>query len=116
MKIIVTLLLCLSLISFCGCERKEEKPSEQNSAPIVVMPDDKIKATVNGYKKEQESKTETDNTITVANGYVGNKSTKKFHTSSCQYAKKIKEENLETSKIKSDFADKGYTACKKCNP
>ena len=116
MKRIIALMLCLSFMFICGCESKEEKTNAQNNTPIVVMPDDTARETVNGYKKEQEIKSENDNIISVADGYIGNKSSKKFHTSSCQYAKKIKQENLETSKLRSDFTEKGYAACKKCNP
>ncbi len=106
-------MLCLSLFLICGCEKQQEKTNTQNNTSIVVMPDETTKATVNGYKKP---KPETDQTSEISNGYIGNKSSKKFHTSSCQYAKKIKAENKEIAKLKSDFTDKGYSPCKKCNP
>ena len=46
--------------------------------------------------------------------YIGNKNTKKLHRSTCQSAKKLKEENREYFSSVEDA--KGYTKCQICNP
>jgi len=44
--------------------------------------------------------------------YVGSKNSNKYHLPTCQFAKRIKPENLVCFKSKEDAESKGYTACK----
>ena len=44
--------------------------------------------------------------------YVGSKNSNKYHIPTCQFAKRIKPENLVCFKSKEDAESKGYTACK----
>ena len=48
--------------------------------------------------------------------YVGNSNTMKFHEPSCSQVKKIKPANLESLSGKNEARDRGYVACKVCNP
>lgn len=48
--------------------------------------------------------------------YVLNKSTKKFHFSTCGSASSIKPENYAETYDRSYAINNGYDACKKCNP
>lgn len=128
MKRFILLLLALMIcISFSGCLKPKY---ESDGTEIVILPDLVTKQTVNGYKQDsvsaapetnsesttnKETQTET-STETSSCEYVANKSTKKFHLSSCQYAKKIKSENLVQSNSRTEFTNNGYEACKKCNP
>ncbi len=117
MKRIALILLCLSLLLFCGCTEQKEAVKTENSGPIVIMPDSETAETVNGYKTlKEDSKTENTENDSINDGYIANKSSKKFHSSSCVYAKKIKAENIETSKNREDLIKKNYQPCKKCNP
>lgn len=48
--------------------------------------------------------------------YVGSKNSDKYHYASCQWAKKIKPENLVCFKNIEEAKAKGYSACKVCHP
>ena len=47
---------------------------------------------------------------------VVNKNSKKIHSSTCSYAKNMKEENkaVISSDELQDYLDKGYTVCTRC--
>lgn len=46
----------------------------------------------------------------------GSKNAKKYHLSSCEWAKKINKRNLIVFKSESDAIKKGYSPCTICNP
>ncbi len=48
--------------------------------------------------------------------YYANKSTKKFHKSTCGSAKLIKDVNLYTTQNRQELIDAGYSPCLRCNP
>lgn len=131
------------MLTFCGCD--EPKSTNDDGTPTIVMPDSTTAATVNGYKQTTD-KSQTDNTAEeietnytaennsevvksepsngdtniqnndISASYAANKSTKKFHKSSCGYAKNIKSENLYTTDSRDELINSGYESCKKCKP
>ena len=116
MKRLCCVLIALILIfSFCGCEKNDTK-TVGNDIGLVVMPDEETAATVNGYKTENSSAAEGGQTDNSAYSYYANVSSKKFHLSSCSYAKQINEENLKRTNNRDELVSSGFTACKKCNP
>lgn len=65
----------------------------------------------NQTKQTEQSAKSTEGT------YILNKNTKKFHKSSCNSVKKMKEANKETfTGSRNDLISKGYEACEICNP
>jgi micrococcal nuclease len=48
--------------------------------------------------------------------YVGSSKSDKYHYPSCQWAKKIKPDNLVTFKSAKEAQDAGYVPCKVCKP
>lgn len=48
--------------------------------------------------------------------YIGNRSTKKFHRSSCSEIKKMKESNKVGISSRDKAINNGYVPCKKCKP
>lgn len=48
--------------------------------------------------------------------YYGSAKSNKYHSASCQWAKKTSSENLVTFKAKDEAAAKGYQPCKVCKP
>lgn len=48
--------------------------------------------------------------------YIGNKNSKKFHTSTCSGAQDIKKENLVSFDSREDAVEQGYSPCKTCEP
>lgn len=115
MKRIFVLLICL-LITFCFVGCTEKPKNTESTTSIVIIPDSKTKATVNGYKQFSNSVPETKEETKTSDEFYANKSTKKFHTSSCSFALKIKEENLYKSSNRNELISGGYEGCKKCNP
>lgn len=115
---ITSILLLTNLVSCSNAPTKDTDSSTQ----IVVMPDNKTAATVNGYKAEIKENTgsnintDLSDTENKENVYYANKSSKKFHLSSCSYARAIKKENLLKMSNRNDLAANGYEPCKKCNP
>ncbi len=126
-RILSIILATILLISVCGCVKPKY---ESDGTEIVALPDETTKQTVNGYKQPSgEDQPETNITVVpdknpnaetvnnaVSSEFIANGSTKKFHLSSCQYAKKIKEENLVKSNSRTELINSGYEPCKKCNP
>lgn len=68
------------------------------------------KATVNTTADTTVAVTEIDTILVV------NKNSKKIHSSTCSYAKNMKEENkaVISSDELQDYLDKGYTICTRC--
>lgn len=68
------------------------------------------KATVNTTADTTVAVTEIDTVLVV------NKNSKKIHSSTCSYAKNMKEENkaVISSDALQDYLDKGYTVCTRC--
>lgn len=68
------------------------------------------KATVNTTADTTVTVTEIDTVLVV------NKNSKKIHSSTCSYAKNMKEENkaVISSDELQDYLDKGYTICTRC--
>lgn len=68
------------------------------------------KATVNTTADTTVAVTEIDTVLVV------NKNSKKIHSSTCSYAKNMKEENkaVISSDELQDYLDKGYTVCTRC--
>jgi len=48
--------------------------------------------------------------------YVGSAKSDKYHYPTCEWAKKIKPENLVTFKSAKEAQDAGYVPCKVCKP
>ena len=48
--------------------------------------------------------------------YVGSAKSNKYHYPSCQWAQKIKQENLVKFKSAKEALDAGYVPCKVCRP
>ena len=114
MRKIISILLCVLIIfSVCGCGGNIQEPKPEKDTPTVILPDETTKQTLNGYKIEEDKIEDKSNQSAE---YYANKSTKKFHFSSCTYAKKIKSENLYKTNNRSSLVNDGYKPCAKCNP
>ncbi len=106
MKRILSLFLTFSVI-LCLSACKNTQANENT----VVMPDDNTAKTVNGYKSEAPLNPEA-----AIITYVVNKTTKKFHLESCQYAKSSSTANLSKTTDREGLINEGCSPCKKCKP
>lgn len=70
-------------------------------------------AEIYGEAITTENETETDNNTAI---YFGNKNSKKYHKSSCDGAKNMKEKNKVYFESEQEALDNGYTPCQNCNP
>lgn len=109
-KLIIIFLLFSVLLCGCNGQSTTSKPDENTVS--VILPTSETAATVNGYLTESALKNDVSETVE----YFANKNTKKFHLSTCRYAKSIKEENLSKSKNRKLLISDGYVPCKSCNP
>lgn len=120
-RTVIFMLVITMAVGICGCGQYGITQEHENSEVTVIMPDDD---TVNGYAVVQstevkeglqstDSQEPSQSTDIV---YYANKNSKKFHLSSCAYAKKIKEENLYITQDRQELSQKGYQPCKNCNP
>ena len=66
---------------------------------------------VNAADQKEAPKTVTQKKET---GFVGSSESKVYHKASCQFAKKIKPENLVKFKTREEAVKAGYLPCKKC--
>ena len=62
------------------------------------------------------SSSHSDTSSSSGGSYVGNANTKKFHTSSCSHAGRIKSSNKVYFSSRDDAISSGYVPCKVCNP
>lgn len=136
MKRIISILLIIALVlSLSGCTKAQlSSNNKDTSKPTVVLPDSSTAASINGYKQPEgtnlqdkaenkaEDKTENNDNTTpsetdnISAAYIANTSSKKFHKSTCSYAKSIKAENLATVESREQLINDGYSPCKRCNP
>jgi len=105
------ILTFLIAIVFCGCSSQASSTSSQSTVS-VILPDAETATTVNGYLNRGESNSESKFNIQ----YFANKNTKKFHISTCRWAKSIKDENLYKSYNRELLISDGYEPCKTCKP
>lgn len=140
-SLILVVLICFSLSS---CTAKTA--TAENDKPLIVLPESSstdISSNTEATEKSevseeasskveesQNSKTEETSKVTQsvssdtmqstpsqnATHYLGNKNTKKFHKSTCSFAKKIKSENLITFESREEAINGNYAPCGKCNP
>lgn len=106
--LIITLLIAAVL---CGCGSQTNSTSSQSTVS-VILPDTETATTVNGYLNSNAMNSESKFNIE----YFANKNTKKFHLSSCRWAKSIKDENLYKSYNRELLISDGYEPCKTCKP
>ncbi|MBQ6816077.1 MAG: hypothetical protein IJP26_02455 [Clostridia bacterium] len=114
MKKICLIILCFALCFLCSCN-KQNNNNIDDGKPTIVMPDYNTQLTVNGYKTPDSNQNKNE-VVPTQETYYANKSSKKFHKSSCSYAKNIKEENLYITNNLTELIDGGYQACKQCKP
>ncbi len=113
MKKFLIFMLCLCLVFAVGCN------GETNNNPRkeieVLLPNGET------AKGELPESIDKDSVIIekpkpVSKTYVGSKSTKKFHFTTCTWAQKIDEDNKVYFSSYNDFLNNQYTPCKTCNP
>ncbi len=106
--LILTVLIAAVL---CGCGSQTDNTSSQSTVS-VILPDAETAMAVNGYLSSGVANSESKFNIQ----YFANKNTKKFHLSSCRWAKSIKDENLHKSYNRELLISDGYEPCKTCKP
>lgn len=115
-KLLVLFLTFIFLLSLCGCKETKDE-NKDTVAPIeIVLPTDD---TVNGYRQDDissllNSDTAAEN-IEGGNYYVNSK-TKKFHKSTCYYAKTGSQYGSWSQSSRESLLSDGYSPCSKCTP
>lgn len=126
MKKIFLLLFMLMLLSvLVGCD--DSLYTVTYYEPVIVQPDTQTAHTINGYRKHfpttgsesDYSDATDDSSSTISNKdndviYFGNKTTKKFHTQTCRYAKNIDKDKKIVFSSYSDAIEMEYSPCKIC--
>lgn len=89
-----------------SCQADQNTPSQtQNSA-------------LEGQKQAQTAKTITAQNSSAAVGvncaFVGSKNSDKYHLPNCQWAKRIKPENIVCFQNEEEARSKGYSPCSSC--
>lgn len=112
-KLPVLFLTFIFIFSLCGCKEAKDE-NKDTVAPIeIVLPTDD---TVNGYRQDDiSSMLNSDNPSESGNYYVNSK-TKKFHKSSCYYAKTGSQNGSWSQSSRESLLDDGYSPCSKCLP
>lgn len=126
-KLLSLILALLIAFVFCGCKNNNETSSEISASPVVHIPDENDDS-LNGYRKEIVTETETftgasskessgtnSSTQSSAGKFCANTNSKIYHYTTCSFASKISSENYYSSDSREDMINRGYRACKKCN-
>lgn len=115
-KLLVLFLTFLIFFSVCGCKEHKTTPDDTSSQIKIVLPKDD---TVNGYRQEGVSSllNSTDSSDNLENGnYYVNSKTKKFHKSTCYYAKAGSQNGSWSKSSRESLLNEGYSPCSKCSP
>ena len=112
MKRFVLMLIIVLACALCGCQSQNTQSTVEAAEAVVKMPEDD---TVNGYRTQEKTESES-NTTQSDILYYANKNSKKFHLSTCGFAKRIKAENLYTTTNHDQLLLEGYEPCSNCNP
>ncbi len=101
---------------------------KENLAEIMYMPPSEFYpynwasniTKVSNYKTDTTRQSSTnsygESSESGSGNYIASSNSNKFHTSTCRFAKNIKENNKVIFKNRSDAISQGYTPCKVCNP
>lgn len=123
-RFLLLIFVIATFCTLCGCF-DEPLYDVHYPKPVIVEPDEETAYNVNGYKDTTVTYSEIDdsssssdsssNTSRIYNGkFVGNKNSKKLHTTECSYAKKLKEENVVIFESLDDATLNGYECCSRC--
>ncbi len=88
-----------------------KKSYTETLPPTVEKSDSQVVASATSNTNSTTEKSDEE-----SQEYILNTNTKKFHKSSCGYAKQMKEENKEISSDRNAIIADGYSPCKRCNP
>ena len=105
-------IVLLLLLTACDAVSQKEYPE-----PVVVLPNDIMAETVNGYKalnNDESSSVDSESKNESESKFFGNKSTKKYHKKDCRYAKNMNEEKLVIFESQSQAFESGFSPCKVC--
>lgn len=103
----ILLFVVLLIIALSGCDDYNIDKIGSQDEVSVILPDEEIAATVNGYyipPKEDEIR------------YYGNIVSKKFHTKDCVWVSKTDKINLKEFVDRNEPIKEGYIPCKICKP
>ncbi len=112
-KRIWVILLSLFLILLCSCNESDTVSRKEIE---VLLPDgslangNSLPDTIDGNSVIVETEKP------ALDYYVGNNSSKKFHSADCSHAEKIKDANKVYFSSYDEFLKNGFTPCKSCNP
>lgn len=115
-KLLVLLLSFLLVFIVSGCGQVKDTDDDTASKIKIVLPADD---TVNGYRQDNTSSvieaSEAEVGTESGNYYVNTK-TKKFHKSTCYYAKTGSQNGEWSDSDKQTLLSEGYSPCAKCSP
>lgn len=96
-------------------EYSGEYVTDVTTPKVVYNFENKSNSNTQSAPKDNEKTTKTSSVS--KQDYILNINTKKFHRTTCRYAKSIKEENRSEYKgARDDLINKGYSPCGTCNP
>ena len=104
MKRLLCGLLLTALLVGCSDQPVPRESAEPASLPAETQPVSMPRITLPD-KPEPE-----------AEGYVLNRSSKKFHRPDCSSVDQMKESNKGWSQDRAALLDQGYSPCQRCNP
>ena len=111
--------ILLVFIFCCGCTAASPQSSAGETPGILIEPP--VGDALEEYRLEDASAVSETVSVYVVqpssgDRYYANKNSKKFHTETCYYAGRIKEENLRITTDRNALIAEGYTPCKECTP
>ena len=119
------LALIIIPVILCGCNTHNAQNTESHAEITINYPSDD---TVNGYRPEgngsMPDEISANSTVpakpkpdeTAPTKYIGNSSSKKFHSLDCRYAEKLKAEKRVSFKSREEAVESGYKPCGICKP
>lgn len=112
-KIVLFLgILTIALVSFTFGIMKGKKFNYQ---PIIISLPENPPVIINSNDSEKNTEKELLNSDSIKCVYVGSKNGSKYYPPTCEYAKKIKTENLRCFSSDEDAINKGYTKTTSCD-
>ncbi len=114
MRKLFVILLCLCFVVISGCTEFDIENNSHKDIEVMLPSG----STQNGSLPDSIDKDDVGVEVPkpIVKNFVGSKTTKKVHLTSCTWAQKINDDNKVYYSSYNEFLENGYIACKSCNP
>lgn len=116
----IALTIGMILVAVLAFEAGIMKGQNWQQKPLIIEKTTNVQESGNDPSQAQNSAAEaikaptTSNSVPQECAFVGSQNSTKYHLPTCQWAKRIKPENMVCFKSEEEAKSRGYTSCSTC--